>query len=434
MSADHDEGLRRAQRLHLSGDADGAERAYRALLDDAALGAPAAHWLGFLLMQQGRLDEALAWLERAVAADDGHAEWHFNLGLVRARLGRSQEAVFALREAARRDPSRYFYWTNLGAQLMRGGQDAEAEQALRRASSLDPHCPDAFYLLTEMLLRQGRHAEARRCNAQGVLAEPPGKMAPIAVGQALCELGRSEEARSLAQSWLLAQPGHPVARHMLAAFGGGDAPADGDDEYVGCAFDAAAASFDQDLSRLRYQGPSWTAACLAGLSLAPKSLSALDLGCGTGLIGEVLKPWASRLDGVDLSAGMLARAGAKGIYDSLEQAELRAFLRQTDRTYQLIACMDTLPYLGELDALFMLLAERMAPGGLLLFCTESLEDEQAQDGRLHHSGRYRHHSRYLDRLLAVGWDVLERARMPVRDEAGCPVWGDFVCARKVFAA
>ncbi|RBH35076.1 methyltransferase type 12, partial [Pseudomonas sp. MWU13-2860] len=148
-------------------------------------------------------------------------------------------------------------------------------------------------------------------------------------------------------------------------------------------FDAAAASFDQALSRLRYQGPSWTAAWRAGLSVAPTSLSALDLRCGTGLIGEVLQPWASRLDGVDLSAGMLARAGAKGIYDSLEQAELRAFLRQTDRTYQLIACMDTLPYLGELDALFMLLAERMAPGGLLLFCTGSLEDEEAGDGRLH---------------------------------------------------
>ncbi|ERE07005.1 methyltransferase [Pseudogulbenkiania ferrooxidans] len=425
-----DERLLRAQRLHLSGDAEAAESAYRDLLDDEAQGAAARHWLGFLLMQRDRAGEALPLLERAVAADGGHAEWHFNLGLARARMGLDQEAVSALSEAVRLDPPRYFYWTNLGAQLMRAGRDAEAEQALCHAVSLNQHCPDAFHLLTGMLLRLGRHGEARRCNALGVLAEPPGAMAPIAVGQALCELGRHEEARALAQDWLRERGDSPVARHMLAAFGGGEAPDSCDAEYVGSAFDAAAASFDQDLARLRYQGPQWTAACLSRLGIAAHSLPALDLGCGTGLVGEAALPYASRLDGVDLSAGMLEQARAKGIYDSLDERELRGFLRTGGGTYQLIVCMDTLPYLGELEELFILLAARAMPGCLLLFCTESLDDGEAGDFRLHHSGRYRHHARYLDRLLQEGWEVLERTRMPVRDESGCPVWGDFVCARK----
>ncbi|WP_425536227.1 methyltransferase domain-containing protein, partial [Chromobacterium vaccinii] len=43
------------------------------------------------------------------------------------------------------------------------------------------------------------------------------------------------------------------------------------------------------------------------------------MGCGTGLAGEAVRPYASRLDGVDLSAGMLERASAKGIYDSLDE-------------------------------------------------------------------------------------------------------------------
>ncbi|AXE30972.1 hypothetical protein DK842_14410 [Chromobacterium phragmitis] len=430
MAASDEERLRRALRMHLAGEADAAERAYRALLDDPALGAAARHWLGFLLSQRDRLDEALPLLEQAVAAEDGHAEWHFNLGLACARQGQAEAAAAALRRATELDPSRYFYWTNLGAQLLRLARGSDAEPALRQAARLDPDCPDAFYLLTQALLQQGRHDEARRCNAQGVLAEPPGKMPPIAQAQALCELGRMEEARAMAEDWLRRQPDHPVASHLLAAFGGAEAPKACAEMYVGSAFDAASRSFDDDLARLRYSGPQWLADCLLRQAPAPKSLSALDLGCGTGLAGERLLPYALRLDGVDLSAGMLAQAQAKGIYDSLAQAELRAFLRSAKMSWQLIACLDTLPYLGDLDNVFDWLARRTEAGGLLLFCVESLIDGGV-DYALHHSGRYRHAPSYLDRLLSEGWRVLERTAMPVRDEAGCPVAGEFICARRL---
>ncbi|UTH74720.1 methyltransferase domain-containing protein [Chromobacterium sp. IIBBL 290-4] len=430
MGLDEDGRLSRAQRLHLSGEAEAAERAYRCLLDDSELGASARHWLGFLLSQQDRLDEALPLLEQAVAADGSHAEWHFNLGLARARRGMDEPAAAALRRAAELDPTRYFYWTNLGAQLLRMGRGIDAEQALLQAERLDPQCPDAFYLLTQALLLQERHDEARRCNARGVLAEPPGKMPPLAQAQALCQLGRMDEAREMAEGWLRMRPDHPVARHLLAAFGGADAPAACAEAYVGSAFDAAAPSFEQDLARLRYRGPQWLTECLARHAPGGRALSALDLGCGTGLAGERLQPYVGRLDGVDLSGGMLAQAQAKGIYASLAQAELRAFLRSAGRRWQLIACMDTLTYLGDLDEVFACLARQTEAGGLLLFCVERLGDA-AGDYQLHHSGRYRHASPYLDRLLGDKWSVLERAVMPMRDEAGCPVEGEFICAQRL---
>ncbi|WP_052941722.1 tetratricopeptide repeat protein [Chromobacterium subtsugae] len=432
MSQEGGQRLRQAQRRHLAGETAGAEADYRALLADAAIGVAARHWLGFLLLQQGRLEEARRELAQAVAMDGGHAEWHFNLGLACARLGRRDEAIAALRAAVAGDGGRYAYWTNLAALLDEAGDDAEAEHACRRAIALEPGSPDAHHLLTALLLRQGRFDEARRSNAEGVLAEPPGKMAPIAVGQALCELGRRDEAQALAESWLRQQPGHPVALHMLAAFGKGEPPLVCDGAYVGRAFDAAAADFEAALARLRYRGPQWLADCLAGQGIAPRSLSALDLGCGTGLAGAALRPYASRLDGVDLSAGMLAQARGKALYDALSQADLLDFLRDGgDSRYQLIACMDTLTYLGELAPLFGLLRRRQAPGGLLLFCTERLDDGDDADYRLHHSGRYRHHARYLERLLVDGWRVLARERLPVRDEGGCPVAGEFICAQRV---
>jgi predicted TPR repeat methyltransferase len=51
---------------------------------------------------------------------------------------------------------------------------------------------------------------------------------------------------------------------------------------------------------------------------------ALDAGCGTGLCGPLLRPYASELTGVDLSAGMLDRARPRQVYDHLEKGELSA--------------------------------------------------------------------------------------------------------------
>ena len=46
----------------------------------------------------------------------------------------------------------------------------------------------------------------------------------------------------------------------------------------------------------------------------------IDLGCGTGLIGQALKKRRNRLTGVDISSAMLEQAGKKGVYDKLVEA------------------------------------------------------------------------------------------------------------------
>jgi predicted TPR repeat methyltransferase len=52
--------------------------------------------------------------------------------------------------------------------------------------------------------------------------------------------------------------------------------------------------------------------------------TAADLACGTGRIGMWLKEHAVRLlDGVDLTEAMLGQAHAKGIYHTLQLADLR---------------------------------------------------------------------------------------------------------------
>ena len=75
------------------------------------------------------------------------------------------------------------------------------------------------------------------------------------------------------------------------------------------------------LAKLLYRAPALVAAMVADSEIpAAKNLDVLDIGCGTGLCGPLVAPYARRLVGVDLSGRMLA------------QAEAQARLRRADQT------------------------------------------------------------------------------------------------------
>lgn len=60
----------------------------------------------------------------------------------------------------------------------------------------------------------------------------------------------------------------------------------------------------------------------------------LDVGCGTGVVGEALRSrGVAQIDGVDISAEMLSRAGTKGVYTNLIEADLTVGLAVADNTY-----------------------------------------------------------------------------------------------------
>jgi predicted TPR repeat methyltransferase len=148
-----------------------------------------------------------------------------------------------------------------------------------------------------------------------------------------------------------------------------------------------------------------------------------DLGCGTGLSGIALKPWAARLAGVDLSGQMLARARERGIYDSLDEAEIAAHLdARPEGACDLAAAMDVFVYLGDLDPVFRAVTRSLAPGGMFAFSVERLEGEG--DFHLAPSGRYAHSAAYLRaRAAAHGLAEWKIGEAVIRKEAGQDVTG-----------
>ena len=118
-----------------------------------------------------------------------------------------------------------------------------------------------------------------------------------------------------------------MARHMLAACTGAAAPERASDDFVRDTFDAFAGSFERVLDQLAYRAPTLIGEFLDRVVPATDvALVVADAGCGTGLCADFLRRRATQLVGVDLSAGMLARARARQVYDELTKSELASWL------------------------------------------------------------------------------------------------------------
>ena len=71
-------------------------------------------------------------------------------------------------------------------------------------------------------------------------------------------------------------------------------------------------------------------------------LAVLDAGCGTGLVGVLLKEAAMlSLTGIDYSPGMLAEAERKGVYDALHTMDMNPPLTLPSDSYDAVTCIGT---------------------------------------------------------------------------------------------
>lgn len=99
----------------------------------------------------------------------------------------------------------------------------------------------------------------------------------------------------------------------------------------------------------------------------------LDLGCGDGAYGHVLRPRAARLVGCDAAAAALGRARSRGLYDELLAADLETARREdldpAGGGYDLVWSTEVVEHLADPSRLFRLAAALLAPGGRLVLTT-----------------------------------------------------------------
>jgi len=107
----------------------------------------------------------------------------------------------------------------------------------------------------------------------------------------------------------------------------------------------------------------------------------LDLGCGTGLVGEVIAIHARELVGVDLSAKMLERARERNCYTRLLRSDLLAALDAEPACHHdVVTAGDVFIYVGNLDRVMASIRRVIRTGGVFAFTVEAAEDDGPAPG------------------------------------------------------
>ncbi|MDF2969174.1 MAG: class SAM-dependent methyltransferase [Nocardioidaceae bacterium] len=131
-------------------------------------------------------------------------------------------------------------------------------------------------------------------------------------------------------------------------------------------YDEWAQSYDDDLASWSYQAPTVVAETV--VTRLPAAGSALDVGCGTGLVGRALRArgFAGKIFGLDISQASLEIARQGGAYDSLEHADLQQRLALEDDSVDAVICVGVMTYLPEVEAVWREFARVARPGGLVV--------------------------------------------------------------------
>jgi predicted TPR repeat methyltransferase len=197
--------------------------------------------------------------------------------------------------------------------------------------------------------------------------------------------------------------------------------------YVRALFDDYAPRFERHLVRaLGYCGPELIADALQRACTRRfrdlRFARAVDLGCGTGLVGQALADAVGHLDGVDLSPRMLAQASKTRLYDTLHETDAATFLRGLpDGGCDLVVAADVLPYMAGLHDLFGQTSRVLAKGGLFAFTAQVHEGDGVVLGP---DARYAHSESYLrDMAGQAGLRPVLIEEASIRTDRGQPVAG-----------
>ncbi|MEM1402497.1 MAG: tetratricopeptide repeat protein [Pseudomonadota bacterium] len=445
----------RVTQLMTKGRVDAAVREARRLCKNHP-GQPALQNLrGVALSHSGDRDSALEAFGVALELEPTYSEALSNYASTLTALNRFKEALPYYQELVSRGHADAAAFLSLARALRGDGQLANAVKALQRALSMQPAYPDAFNLLGIVLGEEGEVERAVESYENALAIEPSHRRALLNLGQLYSEhqqfeaainvyerlmghypddinglrgmgsamlfAGRQADADDYFRRVLEQNPHDAVAAHLRSA-AAGETPETGSAAYAQAVFDGYARNFEKALTEtLDYRFPESLPARLEALDGKDAWYEqALDLGCGTGLVGAQIRTYCAQLTGVDVSSEMITRAEEKAVYDELRVEDVITMLHGSDANWNLVIAADLLNYLGGLESFFVALANRCATGARVILTTERAEVDRFA---LKPSGRYVHDDKYLSHAIGDSFQISQRDTIVLRREGGQPVEG-----------
>ncbi len=338
-----------------------AMMAYQTVIQLNSEHAGAQFQLACLFMQKDQFQKALKYFAMVEEIYPRHFETQSNLATCFLKTGKWYRAIHHYSKALEVEPEDAQILFNLGVLHMQQGHPNEAIPFYLRANRVTPNVFAIHYNLGVAYLALKNQTEAllHFCEAERI--EPS-----------------NESAHHMVM--ILTQQRHIAASPL---------------PYVQSLFDAYADHYDAHLLQtLQYRVPAEIYDMIMPFCDSAKK-AILDLGCGTGLCGELFKPIAHSLIGVDISKKMLEKAALKKKYDELIESDILNFLLEKQIVFDLIIAGDVLVYWGDLTQLFFSVAQALKPNGLFAF---NVEKNAKATYEIMKSGRFAHGKDYIDQL------------------------------------
>lgn len=405
------------------GELTAAVARHRAACAAAPAHAAMTFALAAALAAHGELDEAAVQYRAACALDPRSAEAALALALTELARKDADAATAAATAACALVPDDASAASALGAAHTLAGRRADARVAYLRARELAPELADLHHNCA-LAAEAVDDLDAAIAHERDALALAPRHLpALVNLSRLLVDHRRLDELGPVYQQLAAVAPDNQMTTHLLTALRG-EVTAAAPRGYVVTLFDALAPRFDGLLvDTLHYRGHRAVAEAVIDHAGGRVLGAALDLGCGTGLVGAGLHGHVGHLTGVDLAPRMLDAARARGCYHALVLAELTDHLATVaPASLDVITAADVLIYLGDLTQVFATAAAALADGGALVVTVERSDDAPIA---LRPTGRYAHHRDYLAGLAAAQpLELRTMTELIVRREAGVevPAW------------
>lgn len=306
-----------------------------------------------------------------------------------------------------------------------------AESILQKILILNKNNLDALVTLSYLYLNLGIISKAAHMFRRAIKQSPNDAGLYRALGELYFYQGKYKASARVMQRVLVLCPEEIQLKHLIDSRLGHTTPK-ASACYITSLFDEYAGAFEDSLvGVLEYKAHIELVNYLRKkVGVLEPIESVLDLGCGTGLLGqEIARQFRiNKLVGVDLSPNMLELSRVKNIYQELHNVDLIVYLQQTAPDIDLIVSSDVLIYLGDLEPVIAGCYRCLKPGGYLCF---SLELKHFGGYKLTTTGRYKHSLSYIKLLYKkYHFSRMYSQAIDLRKESGNMVKGYLVLLQK----
>jgi len=171
--------------------------------------------LGVSLLNEGKLDEAIAAFNKALAIDPDLASAHYNLAITYEKKDQPEEARKHFQETIRIKPDFGEAYQAVGDSLMAAKKFEEASGYLVKATELMPESYAAFYNLGVSYSNSGKYAEAESAYRKATQISPNEPVAHYQLAMSLLGQSKNAEAKSEFQKYLELNPNAADKQEVL---------------------------------------------------------------------------------------------------------------------------------------------------------------------------------------------------------------------------